>query len=105
MGTKTDLPIYLCDSSDSSDSCDICNSCDSSDGSESSDSIYSSYSSDSSDFFFIFLFSKLWQNSKSQIVTKPKSHVEHLVRNGVHKWYFLQTSVCADNSPTIFKNK
>ena len=37
---------------------------------------------------------------------QTKSHSEHLVRNGVHKWYFLKNSFWADYlKKTIFKNK
>ena len=69
------VPIYLCNSSDSFDSCEGCDSFDSSDSSGSCDSCDSSDSCDSRDQkfcnFFVCYF--LWQNLKTQIVTKPKT--------------------------------
>ena len=43
--------------------------------------------------------------ARKRKVKVNKSHSEHLVRIGVHKWYFLKISVCADYLQTIFKNK
>ena len=65
------LPTYLCDSNDSRDSCD------SSDSSASSVSCDSNDSSDRSDTKICKknCFPLLWQNSKTQIVTKLKTQI------------------------------
>ena len=75
MVTRTYLTTYLWDSSDISDSCDWNDSSDSIYSSDSIDISDSSDNSDSSDrskknqFPRFFLFLKLLQNSKTQIVT------------------------------------
>ena len=94
MVTKMYLPIYLRNSSDSSDSFDSCYSCDSSDSSDSGDGWDRSDSSDNSDkknSVTIFPPLKLWQNSKTQMVTKPNNSncdktQKHKLWKKVKKW-------------------
>ena len=66
MVPKNYLPVYLWDSSDSSDSNDSSDSSDNSDCSDSSDSSNSSENSNCDETQKL----KLWQNSKTQTVTK-----------------------------------
>ena len=92
------------------DSCDSRDSCDSSDGSDSSNGINRSDSSDSSEssdnkdnidktnVVQFFGCCQMWQNSKSQIVTKPKNSNCDKIKNS--NWGKTQKLKLWRNHPT-----